>query len=180
VRVTGPLPLRARAPHAGQPAFHARVEVPVEPGREVDGGRDLEVAGQLRVELLDGERGVGAVVAQRALDAGAAAVPGFLLEVARPDEQDEAVVGVRRRQDGDRIGLEETGQVGEVRVLAKRELGVVRAGLRGIGTQHHRPGPHAAQDLGAALGERGLRDAVPRRGGPGVIVRLLDHVRGLP
>jgi hypothetical protein len=116
------------------------------PGAEpvVEAVRAVEEVGQLLLKLLDGEGGVGAELLLRALDAGPPPRPDLLLGVARADEEREALV-LRRRDDGDGIGLLKAGQVVEIRVLTEAVLGVVRArhlaraGQDGDGVRLHAP-----------------------------------------
>ena len=73
-----------------------RVAVGVEPERVVEAVGALEQLGELRVELLDEERLVGAELGLRAVDPGPDAVPRLALAVALADEHHDRVRRVAR------------------------------------------------------------------------------------
>jgi hypothetical protein len=90
-----------------------------------------EQSGQMRLEVLDRIRLVGAVVAHRPFRAGAAAVPDLALGITPAHEQQ--VLGLAaahfaaRREYGDRVRFREAGQIRKIAVLAKAVVRVARA-----------------------------------------------------
>src|SRR4029450_3869587 len=110
----------ARPPPARPPPRPAPPAGERAPPQPIDDDRPIDhVLAQLVVEPVDRVRGVGPVGRDGALDAGAPAVPDLHLAVARAHEEDEALLGVGRIEDGDGVGLVEARQEEEVRRLAE-------------------------------------------------------------
>jgi hypothetical protein len=84
----------------------------------------------LRIELVDHERLIGAVITHRAFRPGAAAIPDFTLGIATTHEQH--VLGLApadlaaRRQHQQRIRLRKAAEVLEIAVLAELVVGIAR------------------------------------------------------
>src|SRR6185503_19857887 len=136
---------------AAEQARYRSVEPRLTSERIVELLRARDQVGQLVVELVGRERGVGAVIADRPLDPGATAGPGLLGGVAWAHEQQE-----RRRvagaQEHDDARLLEPGQVQDVAVLPELVLHVaVTEPFRRRREQQRARRTDALEDAGAAF-----------------------------
>ena len=136
-------PAGARRPQLGHEARDARVECGVAEPVIQDGAVD-RVLPELRVQLVDRVGGVRAVGRDGALGPGATTVPDLHLAVARPDEEHEALLGMRRIDHRDRVGLVEAREEEEVARLPELVMHVAVA--EALDT---------AGDDGEAVAERG-------------------------
>ena len=136
-------PAGARRPQLGHEARDARVECGVAEPVIQDGAVD-RVLPELGVQLVDRVGGVRAVGRDGALGPGATTVPDLHLAVARPDEEHEALLGVRRIDHRDRVGLIEAREEEEVARLPELVMHVAVAEAL-----------HTAGDDGEAVAERG-------------------------
>jgi hypothetical protein len=131
---------------------HAVVHRPIPAEPVVQPVAAHHVLGQLGREVGDREGRVRPENGLRAIDPSAITIPLLALGIARPDEQDEAMVGVGRGEHHHGLRLDEARQVVDVGVLAIVVLDVVVAdrGRRG-GQDHHgrRAGSHPGEHLGA-------------------------------
>ena len=105
-------------------------------------------------ELGDGEGRVGAETLERALDAGAQAVPSLGLRVSGTDEERVGLVG-GRVQHRDGIGLGEAGQEVEVGILTEGVGDVVVAGLLSPGRDDRDGLTQLSQQRRTSVGEIG-------------------------
>jgi hypothetical protein len=142
----------ARA-HVAERGRDPIVELGVAPEGVEQARAVLDQRRQPRRELADRVRLVRAEDRDRALDPRPAAVPGLEQRIARLHEEREAVA----REDRERLGLLEAGQIQQVRVLAEHVVGVVRADAR-LRAGHERDAlPELALEAAAPRGEFGAR-----------------------
>jgi hypothetical protein len=150
----GPLAPLAHGPDAAQRLHHLHVALGVEAEGIVETVGALEQLGELRVELLDQEGLVRAVLSLRAVDARPDAVPRLAVAVALAHEHHHGGRRVAGTQEQRRLGLAEAGQVPEVAVLAVVEVRVVAADRLGRGEeQGGRAIAQLQHEAAAALGE---------------------------
>ena len=105
-------------PHLVHPAEKLLVELRVAADAEVHPAAPLQQPGQDVVDVVDGERVVGAVLGDRALLADDLTVPELALGVALLAEQNELAVFTAGHQHRHGVRLREAGEVQQVAVLA--------------------------------------------------------------
>ncbi|MNQ47384.1 hypothetical protein D3C85_612250 [compost metagenome] len=119
------------AAHVVDPADQLAVELGVDTHGVVNAREAGDQAGENLIDDADGEGLVGAVVAQRALLAGAQALPQLTLGIALAAEQHILALSPPGNQRQHRFRLGEAGQVLEVAVLTIGLLDVAVADLHG-------------------------------------------------
>src|SRR5882762_7580189 len=152
---------RPRAAQLGDeprdPDVEGVVAEPVIEGGPLDG-----VLAQLGVELIDRVGGVGAVGRDGALGARAPAVPDLHLAVARPHEEHEALLRVRRVDHGDGVWFVEAGEEEEVARLPELVVDVaVAQALDATGNHGQRVADRGREALAALEEGRQVRAHVP-------------------
>ncbi|MCY1397965.1 hypothetical protein D9M71_129890 [compost metagenome] len=115
------------AAHVVDPADQLAVELGVDTHGVVNAREAGDQAGENLIDDADGEGLVGAVVAQRALLAGAQAVPQLTLGIALAAEQHVLAMLAAGDQGHHRFRLGEAGEVLEVAVLAVNVLDIAVA-----------------------------------------------------